>query len=377
MKKGLWLLLFCISVVAQPRQGVVYESSEGKPLAFASIRCGDTLIFSDIDGRYALCEPEGPIRVYVPGYKESKTYTRAGASVIETYLNPLATRYGREFAESKSRTLIAAAIASKPRTDPQRALPPHRFKAYNKLVVTANPDSIPGRIDSVFYFKYSDKKVFRKMDSSDYYFRKYISRQHLFLSEKVSEFKYDGDVLKENIEGARMGGFSQPVYEIMALRLQSFSVYGDKFEMARASYNGPLAQDAFENYTYRLQDSLRISGRKVYAIAFFPKQTKGLSGLLYIDAGTFGVAKATMRFRGVVDITAEYRFRFLEDRSIWFAEATELILAKGRYDRPISILGTTLDFEPESSTADQFSGRAVSRKRRKFASDFIYAKSVS
>lgn len=385
MKQWLWLFFCSVTVLGQPRQGVIYESDRGVPLAFASIRCGDTLIFSDIDGRYALCEPEGPIQISVPGYKGSNTYARAGMSLIETYLNPMATRYSREFAHNKARNLIRAAIAYRYRNDPQRALPPHRFQAYNKLVVTAHPDSIPGRIDSVFYFKYKDKKAFRKLDSSDFYFKKYISGQHLFLSEKVSEFLFDGSVLKEDIQGARMAGFPQPVYEIMALRLQSFSVYGEKFEMARARYNGPLASDAFDDYTYRLQDSLRIDGRKVYAVAFFPRKSgdafdavsdkKGLSGLLFLDAQTYGVARAMFRFRGVIDITAEYSFRYQPQEQIWFPSRTDLTVIKGRYDRSVSILGFTLDFEKESATSDQFAARSVEKKRRKFASDFIYGKS--
>lgn len=375
----IWLccLLLSLSVFSQTRQGVVLDASGAKPLAFASVRCGDELVFSDIDGRFVLTQSTGPIQVSLPGYKTNTVYAAKAQSVLIRVFLAFASDAKSERAIRKADSLIGKAIDSKNANDPQRALTSYRFDAYNKLWITANPDSISGRIDSVFYFKYKDKKVFRKLDSSDYHFKKYISRQHLFLSEKASEFEFDGDVLKENIQGARMGGFKQPVYEITALRLQSFSVYDKRFEMAQARYYGPLASDAFSDYDYRLQDSIRISGRKLYIVAFSPKKKKGISGLLYLDAKTAGVAKATIRFRGVIDITADYSFRFLEERNIWFPEITELTIAKGRYDRPISILGTTLDFEPESSTADQFTGRSIVKKRQKFATDFLFAKSVS
>ncbi|NMH28561.1 DUF5686 family protein [Flavobacterium silvaticum] len=375
MKKLTWLLLLLVvSLGAQTRHGVVFEAEHGNPIAFASVRCGDQLVFTDIDGSFLLQDSRGPIRVSVTGYKDKTVYaSQSGSTQIRVYLRALDV--GKS--QNKANLLIARAISSRKSNDPQQALSSYKFDSYNKLLVTANPDSISGSIDSVFYFKYRDKKIFRKLDSSDYHFKKYISRQHLFLSEKVSRFEFDGEVLKENIKGARMGGFQQPVYELMALKLQSFSVYGEQFEMARVTYNGPLASDAFHDYEYRLQDSLRISGRKVYAIAFFPKKKRGISGLLYLDEKTSGVAQATIRFRGVIDITANYRFDYLFAQNVWFPQITEIIVAKGRYDRPISILGTTLDFEPESNTANQFAGRSLTKKRQKFASDFIYARSAT
>jgi hypothetical protein len=42
------------------------------------------------------------------------------------------------------------------------------FTAYNKSIVTANPDLIDGKIDSIFEFK-KNKQNFVRLDSTDYY----------------------------------------------------------------------------------------------------------------------------------------------------------------------------------------------------------------
>jgi hypothetical protein len=52
-------------------------------------------------------------------------------------------------------------------------------------------------------------KTFSKIDSSDYKFKEIISKQHLFQTEKVSQ--YQEMKLKETILGTKMAGFKQPV----------------------------------------------------------------------------------------------------------------------------------------------------------------------
>jgi hypothetical protein len=61
-----------------------------------------------------------------------------------------------------------------------------------------------------------------KIDSSDYKFKEIISKQHLFQTEKVSQYQFGNEKLKETILGTKMAGFKQPVYEVLAFSLQSF-----------------------------------------------------------------------------------------------------------------------------------------------------------
>lgn len=370
------LLLLATTLSAQIRQGIIYNTDTGEPVPFASVRSGDVVVFSDLRGMFSVPTSQYALEVQFPGFKRLTYYPSADSKLqMRLFLNPLQTQYHADLARKKANQIIGQVVNYQSKNDPFQVIPPHEFNAYNKLLVTAPPDSISGRIDSVFYFKIKGKKVFRKLDSSDYRFKKFISNQHLFISEKASRFVYDGSHLKEEVSAVRMGGFKPPVYELTALNLQSFSVYEPTFELAKNKYPGIVSPDFHKDYSYVLVDSLRESERKLYVLQFQSQKRKGLSGLLYIDANTFGVAKALVYSPGVVQIKAEYDYQFLKDRHIWFPLKTTLSVKKGRYDRPISIFGYTLDFEPESSKVYDFSGQFVGEKRDKFASDFIYGQS--
>lgn len=77
------------------------------------------------------------------------------------------------------------------------------------------------------------KAKIKKIDSSDYKFKKIIDKQHLFLTEKVSQFQFEKPILKETILGTKMAGFKEPIYELLGFGLQSFSIYDDKYELLK------------------------------------------------------------------------------------------------------------------------------------------------
>ena len=153
--------------------------------------------------------------------------------------------------ENPALAIIRQVIENKNNNNPQKKLSSFEFKSYNKLIVTANPDSIDGRIDSVFVEK-SIGKQFSKIDSSDYKFKEIISKQHLFQTEKVSQYQFSNTKLKETILGTKMAGFKQPIYEIIAFNLQSFSIYDSSYELFETKYNSPIANDALKDYNYKL-----------------------------------------------------------------------------------------------------------------------------
>ena len=177
--------------------------------------------------------------------------------------------------ENVALQIIRKAIAAKSANNPQQKNNSFSFKSYNKLLVTANPDSINGKIDSVFVDKTYCRELV-KVDSSNYKFKEIISKQHLFQTEKVSLFQYQNTHLKEVILGTKMAGFKQPIYEIIAFNLQSFSIYEPKYELFETKYNSPIADDAPEYYNYKLLDSVAIDGKTTYMIYFKNKKKKSV-----------------------------------------------------------------------------------------------------
>ncbi|WP_339919056.1 DUF5686 family protein [uncultured Flavobacterium sp.] len=368
----LLLFFFTISIQAQFQlNGIVKESTANKPLAFATITAADgATTISDVDGKFSIFSKNsiaffdvsyiGHFKTTIPVLKEKNFYA--------VFLTPKRDDLKEVFISNKNPALaiIKQAIENKNKNNPQLRLKTFEFKSYNKLIVSANPDSLKGDIDSVFIEK-SIGKTFSKIDSSAYKFKEIVSKQHLFQTEKVSQYQFGNQKLKETILGTKMAGFKQPIYEILAFNLQSFSVYDSRYELFETKYNSPIANDALNDYNYKLLDTIAIDGRRSYMIYFKNKKkskASGLEGVLYIDQSNFAVSKAIMRIKGVLDISGIHEFQYIPQEEIWFPIRKTFKIVKGKNDDDIKILGGTVQFDGD--VEKDF------KTRKKTASDFTY-----
>ena len=372
--KQLCLFFFFLTLSLQAQfqvNGIVKESTTNKPLPFATITTNNGLnTISDVDGKFSI-ETAIPFTAFDISYigftkaritiEKNKNYYVVVLSQKTDNLNEVKISN-----ENPALAIIRKTIKNKNNNNPQKKLRSFEFKSYNKLIVTANPDSIDGRIDSVFVQK-SIGKQFSKIDSSDYKFKEVIRQQHLFQTEKVSQYQFTNSTLKETILGTKMAGFKQPVYEIIAFNLQSFSIYDSSYELFETKYNSPIANDALNDYNYKLLDSLIIDGRNTYMIYFKNKKKRkasGLEGVLYIDQNNFAVAKAVMRIKGVLDISGIHDFKYIPTEKLWFPTDKTFKIVKGKNDDDIKILGGTIQFDGD--VEQDF------KERKKVASDFTY-----
>jgi hypothetical protein len=373
----LLFFFFTLSIQAQFQvNGIVKESTANKPLAFATITStdGETTI-SDVDGKFSISSKNsipsfdvsyvGYFKTTVPVLKEQNYYT--------VFLLPKRDDLQEVFISNKNPALaiISKVIENKNKNNPQVRLKTFEFKSYNKLIVSANPDSIKGAIDSVF-IKKSIGRTFSKIDSSDYKFKEIISKQHLFQTEKVSQYQFGNQKLKETILGTKMAGFKQPIYEILAFNLQSFSVYDSSYELFETKYNSPIANDAPRDYNYKLLDTIAINDRMSYMIYFKNKKkskASGLEGVLYVDQNNFAVSKAIMRIKGVLDISGIHEFEYIPQEEIWFPIRKTFKIIKGKNDDDIKILGGTIQFDGDVEKDFQ--------TRKKTPSDITYLLSIT
>jgi hypothetical protein len=265
---------------------------------------------------------------------------------------------------------IKKTIRNRAVNNPERKLKSFAFKSYAKLIVTAHADSIRGKLDTVTKRKFLGKR-YTKIDSTQYKLKKFISRQHFFETEKVSQYQFDGTTLKETIIGTKMSGFREPIYEVLGFNLQSFSIYDEYYELFETKYRSPVARDALKDYQYEMLDSTRIDGRKVYRIAFKNKKENkkaGLQGMLYIDSESFAVAKADMQIKGVLNIRGKHEFRYIPQEKLWFPTARNFMISKGNSEEDVRLPGTTIKFDAVNEKDS---------KREKEASDFTYLHSES
>lgn len=372
------MLLFSFVSQAQFHiNGVVKDSNTKLPLPFASIVIQDkTYNINDVDGKFSITSKVkiSNFKVAYIGYAAVEISVDDQNKFYTISLMPQVNDLNEVSVTNKNPALeiIRKTVQNKTQNNPLQKLKSFEFKAYNKLLITANPDSIDGRIDSIFIKKSKENK-FEKVDSSDYKFKKIISKQHLFQTEKVSQFQYNEKGFKETILGTKMSGFKNPIYEILGFNLQSFSIYDNQYELFETQYTSPISDHSFQQYRFKILDSTSIQGRKTYMIYFKNKKKRkqsGLEGVLYIDAENFAVNKAIMRIKGLLDISGTHEFEYIADEKIWFPVHKIFKIVKGKNNYDIKILGETLPFDADDEAQTEDS-------RKKVASDFTYLLSES
>ncbi|MEN2402151.1 DUF5686 family protein [Flavobacterium sp. MC2016-06] len=369
-------LFFTLTIQAQFQINGIVTDSNNKPLPFATISTSDNNnTITDVDGKFILNATVRPANFSVSyiGFQTKNIVTAENKKYYPVSLVEQTDALKEVIVsnENPALTIIKRVIANKNKNNPQKRLNNFEYKAYNKLIVTANPDSIDGRIDSSAAYKDLNKKTIN-IDSSDYKFKEIVSKQHLFQTEKVSQYQFGNNKLKETVLGTKIAGFKQPVYEIFAFNLQSISIYDPKYELFETKYENPISDNAPRNYNYKLLDSVNIKGRTTYMIYFKGKQKRkstALEGVLYIDQENYGVAKAVMRVKGVLDISGIHEFEYIQSQKIWFQSNTTFKIVKGKNDDDIKILGGTIQFDGD--VEDNF------EPRKKAASDFTYLLSES
>lgn len=225
--------------------------------------------------------------------------------------------------------MIKKVIERKAKNNPETGLKSFEYKNYEHLLVTANPDSISDKVDSIIKKNIFGKRIV-KLDSSNYKFKKFVKKQHIYQTEKVNLIQHNEQGTKETVLGARMAGLKKPLYEFLGLKLVSYSVYDNPFEILEIPVQNPLSKFGRNLYSFHLVDSVKIDNRKTYRIYFQPKKLKSnrLRGLLFVDAENFGIAKAYYRIYGMVNIDATYTFDYLKSHQIWFPKKRTFMLPK-------------------------------------------------
>ncbi|MEX1383972.1 DUF5686 family protein [Lutibacter sp.] len=356
MKKALFLLLlFPMMVLSQNQiQGIVTDSKTKKPLPFATIITNTGFgVLTDVDGKFFIQTKNSfkSITISYIGYTSLEFLISSKDRFVQVELTSSIENLDEVLItarENPALQIIKNAIKNKPKNNIEKALNSFRFNAYNKILVTANPDSIHGKIDSVFILKKDGSKEFSKLDSSNYKFKKDIIKQHLYISEKISEYQFQkGKKKKEVVLASRMAGLKQPVYELLAITFQDLSFYNEFYTLAGTKYTNPLAKNALKKYNYKILDTINNGNGQSIIIYFKPKEKKeilGIEGVLYIDTKQFAITKAIAELKGIVNVKASQNYNYLEAYKIWFPSSMNIVLRKGTNKENISLFGGTIKF---------------------------------
>jgi hypothetical protein len=329
-------------------QGQIIDYDTTIPIAFAKITYNNKTIKSDWEGKFSIeiQNDSKPIVFSYKGYYDKNYYLTEGAPFLLIKMITNDTLKDIEiYSENQVNNLIKKVIENKPKNQPEKALNTFEYKNYEYLLVSADPDSISSKIDTI-YKKRLFGKTKIKLDSTNYKFKKLVQKQHIYQTEKVNLIQHNNKGNKETILASRMAGFKKPLYEFLGLNLVSYSLYENSLDILEIPIRNPLSNYGRKLFVFKLIDTLKIQGRTVYRVYFQPKKLKSnkLRGLLYVDAENFGIAKAFYRIYGIVNINATYTFNYLKDHQIWFPEKRKFIVVKGNNTEDLKVLGGTIKF---------------------------------
>ncbi len=356
MKKLLLLLLLVplLSLSQIQIHGIVLDSKTNNPLPFANITTASNFgTLADVDGKFSLkiAKTVSQISVSYVGYETVIFPISQNEKFIKIALKPKVEGLMEVqiiAKENPALQIIRNAIKNKSKNNIEKSLNSFQFNTYTKILVTANPDSISGAVDSIFVLKKDGQKQFKKLDSSNYKFKKEIDKQHLYISEKISEFQFQkGKGKKEIILASRMAGLKQPIYEFLTITLQDFSFYNEFYVLAGTKYTNPIADNAMKQYHYKILDTVKTASGSSILVYFKPKESKevlGIEGVLYIDTQSFALTKAMAELKGMVNVKATQNYNYIKEHKTWFPKDMDIVLKKGDNKERISLFGGSVEF---------------------------------
>ena len=331
-------------------QGKVVSADTGEALPFATITLGDnTTTLTNMLGDFFLEIPDGdtsltfnylgyrPLKID-PGTGKSIRVALERASEIPDEAHPFKNTANAE-------RIITETIARKRANDPENLLESFSFRSYQKSLITANPDSLEGRIDSIFRHK-RGALVFREADSNAYKLKEQLSRSHLYMTETAMRVNYEnGKGRKETIYGSKTAGIDEPLYRLLSIQLQSFSFYQETFRLLGSTYKSPLSKTALNTYSYKILDTVETQGRTGYLIYYYPRRESRkdvIQGVLYIDTETLAIQKGVAQLRGSLQIDATQDNRYYPNEQVWFPAQASLDIKKGEGSRPVVLFNRML-----------------------------------
>ncbi len=358
----LFLFFPFVIVFAQSQfSGIIKDGETKKTLPFATLITNTGLgDVSDVDGKFFIQTKSDITELTISyiGYKTQKVSIQKNDHYITVLLEPNLESLNEVVVVAKENPalqLIKKTIVSKKKNTLEKNVNTYSYSSYHKLVVTAHPDSLQGNIDSIFVWK-KGKRTFKKLDSTNYTFKKEIKKHHLYIAEKISQYKFQrGKRKKETILATRMAGFKNPLYEVLVIDLQSFSFYDEVYSLLGNKYLSPLAKNAIKKYNYKILDTIVSTNHATYMVYFKPKKEKnkaGLEGVLYINSKSFALEKGIAELKGVVHVKAIQNFSYKPVDEVWFPDETQVIIRKGRSNKRVSFFGGAVAFSKTESEND-------------------------
>lgn len=334
----LLLFLFIISSFPLAAQdfitGRVLNAESGEALPYAQLKFPEKQpVLTNIDGSFKIEAPSKTtnLKISYVGFSSRTTPVSPSDNFLLIRLEPVAENLQTVVltsTEEKANEIIRQAIARKKQNDPEQALPGYHYKNYNKFIIDNSGRPLQVQVDS------TGQAVETIMNTA-----------RAYLSEKVSEVNFiKGSGAKETVLGLETAGFEKPVYEMLSLETNPFSLYKNDYKLFKTDYAGPLGKSAFRNYTYKILDTTDTE-RPAYVIYFKPKRARNvacLEGILYLDTASFAIQRAKAQLLGEIRLEVEHFYKYYPNENLWFPSRQLTTIRPGSGGKDISVFGGTL-----------------------------------
>ena len=227
------------------------------------------------------------------------------------------------------------------------------YSFYEKSIVSAYPDSISASIDTIYKNKKKTKFI---VDSSSYKFKKIITKQHVYQTEKVSTISIVKGKKKENIIGLKMAGLKQPVYELLGQEFMPFDLSKKQLKILQFTFQNPFTTEGSLKYKFEITDTITTEKGKEIVLQFESKKgirKNKLKGSVTVNLKTFSITKSTFLINSIINVKTETVFSWFNNGKSWFPVSQSLLVTKGKGKHNIDFLGETIQFDNMTSTSSK------------------------
>lgn len=228
------------------------------------------------------------------------------------------------------------------------------YTFYEKSIISASPDSISASIDTLFKNK---RKTKFTIDSSSYKFKKIITKQHVYQTEKVATVSIEKGKKKETIIGLKMAGLKQPVYELLGQEFMPFDLSKKQLKILQFTFQNPFSTDGSLKYKFEIKDTLIKPNGKEIVLQFELKKSikkNKLKGVAIVDVKTNAITKITFFINSIINVKAETVFNSFNDGKSWFPISQNILVTKGKGKQNIDFLGETIQFDNLPNTSKKY-----------------------
>lgn len=303
--------------------GMITDAKTNKPLEYVTVQVADSNYGTtgEKDGTYFIKMNNGPAKIifsYI-GYKTDTTYIYIEDSSIvrNIFLKPseILTDVIEVYGEDPAYEIIRKAIEHK--KEVKKELIEYEYDAFSKFVIRSNQSDIKGKDTSTS----SGLNIFGILESETKgYFRKPDEEKQIVTAKK------------ETANVTR--GFAIPLI---------VNFYDEDIDLNEFTIPTPLADDAFDNYDYKLVETTSMDSTIIYKIEVINRSDNvpALYGNIFIADSVFSLRKIDLRTnnaanpRGFEKVVFNQRFAGYTDtknkEKLFWMPSDVHIFAKGSF----------------------------------------------